>query len=255
MAKTSSEGEHFGKSKAQVFRIYPFNAIREYVVGLILIFLGFRLLALLFIPVTEFEVTLVIITMLAALAVWRVPSVKPTAVDVARVFFAVILITSPFIISNLVEFYRPPEFLRAPWSTVVNLFIRLSRSPMYLTALVTFVFTIALIALVYALTMTFRFRVLLTEDSIRVERLLPMRTSFNIPISNILSVEVVQSYLGKRLNYGNVLLVTETLGTIILPKIERPVELRNLIIERYTKTTERPKPIPGAEGYTVENTI
>ncbi|MCD6444904.1 PH domain-containing protein, partial [Candidatus Bathyarchaeota archaeon] len=174
-------------------------------------------------------------------------------VDVVRVTLVVVIILSPILASKFIEFYNPPDYLTFAWDGVVEGFTLLRRNSTYLTVVITIVFSLAVASIAYALSMTWRFRILLTEDSITVERLFPMKTSYKIPVKSIVSVEVVQSSIGKRLNYGNLIIVTEALGTILIPKIERPIELRNLIIERYAKTTGKPEPIPGSGNYTVDD--
>jgi len=236
-----------------VFRIYPFNALREYVIGLLLIALGFRFMLFTALEPTGFEVALTIVLILAILVVWRIRSIKLTAVDVIRVTLVVLIILSPLVASEFIEFYSPPDYLTFAWDGVVKGFTMLKENSTYLTAVMSFVFSLAAISIAYAVTMTWRFKIAVTEDAIVVERLFPMKTSYKIPVKSIVSVEVVQSSIGKRLNYGNLIMVTEALGTILIPKIERPKDLRDLIIERYTKTTGKPEPIPGSENYTVDD--
>ncbi|RLI27327.1 hypothetical protein DRO58_04500 [Candidatus Bathyarchaeota archaeon] len=241
------------REESLVFRIYPFNALREYVVGLLLIVLGFRLMLFTALRATSFEVAVTVALILVIVAVWRIRSIKLTAVDVVRVTLVVVIILSPILASKFIEFYNPPDYLTFAWDGVVEGFTMLRSNPTYLTVAMTLVFSLAAASIAYAVTMTWRFKIVLTEDAITVERLFPMKKSYKIPIKSIVSVEVVQSSIGKRLDYGNLILVTDPLGTILIPKIERPMELRNLIIERYAKTTGRPEPIPGSENYTVDD--
>ncbi|RLA81851.1 MAG: hypothetical protein DRG31_08050, partial [Deltaproteobacteria bacterium] len=91
-----------------VFRIYPFNALREYVIGLLLIALGFRFMLFTALEPTGFEVALTIALILAILVVWRLRSIKLTAVDVIRVTPVVLIILSTHVPSELIEFHSPP---------------------------------------------------------------------------------------------------------------------------------------------------
>lgn len=231
------------EEKPLVYRIYPFTAVREYIAGLMLLILGFRMLLFTSSTVTNLDVALTLAFIIATLAVWRVKEIKPTATSVVRILLLFLIVLSPVIAVQYVEFYRPPQWLMELWNNVVQGFNLFSKTPVLFPAIVTAIFIIGLTAILYGALITLSYKIILTERDITIERSLPMEASYKIPIDHVVSVEVIQSKIGKRLNYGNVLLVTNGMGTILLPKIERPEEFRNFVVKRYAKIKTGGQPI------------
>lgn len=231
------------EEKPLVYRIYPFTAIREYVAGLMLLILGFRMFSFISSTVTDLDVALTVVFIIAILAVWRVKEVKPTSTGVLRITLLVLIMLSPLIAVQYIEFYRPPDWLIVLWRKLVEGLDQFSKTPVVFPAIVTTVFIIGGTAILYGVVITLSYKIVLTERDITIERSLPMEASYKIPIDRIVSVEAVQSSMGKRFNYGNVLVVTDGMGTIVLPKIEKPEEFKNLVVERYTKLRTGAEPI------------
>jgi len=238
------------EEKPLVYRIYPFTAIREYVAGLMLLILGFRMVLFISSTVTDLDLALTLALIIAVFAVWRVKEIKPTTAGVVRILLLLLIVLSPVIAVQYVKFYRPPKWLMELWNNTVQGFNLFSKTPVLFPAMVTTVFIIGLTAILYGVVITISYKIILTERDITIERSLPMEASYKIPIDHIVSIEVIQSKIGKRLNYGNVLVVTNGMGTILLPKIERPEEFRNLVVERYAKIKTGAEPINEA-GITI----
>lgn len=223
------------EEKPLIFRIYPFTAIREYVAGLMILILGFRMFSFISSTVTDIDVALTLAFIITILAVWRVKEVRLNIRGIVRIILLFLIVLSPVIAVRLVEFYRPPTWLLDIWNNIVYNFNLFTKTPVAFPALVTIVFVIGGTAILYGVAITLGYKIILTDRDITLERSLPMGAEYKIPIDHILNIEVVQSMMGKRLNYGNVLIVTNGLGTVLLPQIERPLEFRSLVIERYNK--------------------
>lgn len=231
------------EEKPLIYRIYPFTAIREYIAGLMLLILGFRMLSFVASTVTDLDAALILTFIITILAVWRVREIKLDTRGIVRIILLVLVVLSPVIAVRSVEFYRPPSWLLEMWSNIVYSFELFTKTPIAFPALVTVIFVVGGVAILYGALITFGYKILLTDRDITIERSLPLRASYKIPINHIISIEVIQSAVGRRLNYGNILIVTNGMGTILLPKIERPVEFRNLVIERYNKLRTSAEPI------------